>query len=107
MRGTRLRLVERNLADVPESVRELVRELADRYNEQASELASGELGGRVAQLAPPDHAAVVDQLERRPGRLMGAVALGAATVYRTVTGGHVGLRITPAAETRVALAEAA
>jgi hypothetical protein len=92
---------------VPEPVVELVREFHDRYNDQASELASGELAGRVAQLAPPDGAPLVDPLERRPRRMVDAVALGAATIYGAATTDRVGLLLGPPGGARLAVGWAA
>lgn len=83
-RGPAWRAVERMLRDAPDTLVELVRERPARYNAEADALRSGELAGRVCQLAPSGQARYVSQFEARPGRLIGAIHLGLKTVYHTV-----------------------
>jgi predicted patatin/cPLA2 family phospholipase len=108
LRGPHRKVVERLFRDAPQPVVELIGEYASRYNTQASELASGDLAGRVAQLAPDPGAGLCYWLEGNPQRLLNAVAVGAAAAYRTLVSGGVGLLLTqPAANQRVAIAWAA
>jgi len=81
-----LRAVDRLLRDAPDTLGELIRERPERYNAEASTLQSqtGELAGRVCQLAPPDDARVISQFEARPHRLIDAIRLGARTAHHTL-----------------------
>lgn len=107
LRGPQRKMVERLFRDVPEPVVELIGAYPALYNACASELASGGLDGRVAQLAPDARAGLFSSLEQRPRRLMDAVAVGAATVYGAMSSGGVGLLLADPANPRVAMARAA
>jgi predicted patatin/cPLA2 family phospholipase len=106
-RGAQRKLIERLFRDAPEPVVELIGEYPARYNTQASELASGELAGRVAQLAPGWHGGLCHWLERSPQRLLNSVAAGAVTAYRAITSTSVGLLIADPASQHAAVARAA
>lgn len=107
LRGPEWKMVQRLFRDAPGPVVELVAEYPARYNAQAVELASGELAGRVAQLAPDRSVGMCSWLESNPRRLLNAVAVGAAATYGAMASGGVGLLLAQPATPRVAIGWAA
>jgi predicted patatin/cPLA2 family phospholipase len=90
LRGARRCLVDRALRDAPDTVLEMVRERSGRYNAEADDLQSLDragLAGRVAQITPPPGTPCVSQIEARPHRLLGCIALGARSAYRVLAAG--------------------